>query len=129
MIKWLTIGFAGLLLLIVASATFGWAEPAFAFIRQVPGSDKVAHFVLLGMMSLLLNLSLGCRRTKIYEWDRNSYLTGSLILVVLVTVEEISQIWIPTRSFSMMDLISNYLGIMLFGWWADVRMQRDEPKE
>ncbi len=115
MIKWLTVGFAAILLLIIVAATFGWAEPMFAFARQVPGSDKAAHLLLLGTMSLLLNLSLGCRRTRLVG---TSPLTGSLILVVLATIEEFSQIWVSTRSFSLGDLACNYVGIVLFGWLA-----------
>jgi len=115
MIKWLTVGFAAILLLIMGAATFGWAEPVFAFVRQVPGSDKIAHVLLLGTMSLLLNLSLGCRRTRLVG---RSPLTGSLVLAVLITIEEFSQIWVPTRSFSLGDLACNYLGIVLSGWLA-----------
>ena len=115
MIKWLTVGFAAILLLIITCATFGWAEPVFAFVRRVPGSDKVAHFLLLGTMSLLLNLSLGCHRTNVAGM---AFLTGVFMLLVLATIEEFVQIWVPTRSFSLGDLACNYLGIVLFGWLA-----------
>lgn len=115
MIKWLTAAFALVLLTIVTSATMGWAEPVFAFVRRVPYTDKVAHFVLLGTMSLLLNLMLDCARI---QFSRFALLKGSAFLLVLVTIEEFSQIWISTRTFSWSDLGSNYLGIVVFGWLA-----------
>jgi VanZ family protein len=115
MTKWLTAAFALVLLTIVTSATMGWAEPVFAFVRQVPYSDKVAHFVLLGTMSLLLNLMLNVARVQLGSF---ALLKGSAILLVLVTIEEFSQIWISTRTFSWLDLVCNYLGIVVFGWLA-----------
>ena len=115
MIKWLTVAFALLLLAIVTAATMGWAEPAFAVVRRIPGGDKSAHILLLGTMSLLLNSSLGCARVRC---GNISVLKGSLILFALVTLEEISQIWMSSRTFSWGDLACNYLGIFILGWVA-----------
>ena len=121
MTKYLAFAFAAVLLVICVSATFGWAEPVFAFVRRVPNSDKAAHFLLLGTMSLLWNLALDCRRVRI---GRFTPLKASSILYVLVTIDEFSQIWISTRSFSWLDLASNYLGIAVFGWLANFLSHR-----
>jgi len=116
--------FAGVLLSIVAAANLGWVEAAFAWFRQMPGADKLAHFVLLGGMSLLLNLSLGGARVPIFG---RGVLLGSLLLLILVTVEELSQLWISTRTFSLTDLACNYLGIALCGRLAKRWTFRERP--
>jgi polysaccharide biosynthesis protein VpsQ len=41
---------------------------------------------------------------------------GCLIIAVAMTIEEFSQIWIPNRTFDLMDLAANYLGISIAGW-------------
>ncbi|PZR24703.1 MAG: hypothetical protein DI535_21125 [Citrobacter freundii] len=43
-----------------------------------------------------------------------------LLIVLVATLLEIAQIWIPQRSFSFIDMCSNLLGITLgyCCWWA-----------
>ena len=116
-----TILFTGLVLLISLSATMGWATSWFAAVRQIPGGDKLAHFVLIGGMSLLVNLCL--RGTKISLLGRG-VLLGSFCLFVLVTIEEFTQLGIANRTFDLADLASNYLGIFIFGQLANRLMKR-----
>ncbi len=80
--------------------------------RDIPFVDKVCHFLLIGSAALVLNLALGCRRlgTRFL----NCYL-GSLIVVILATLEELSQHFLNTRSCSIGDLGADYLGILFFG--------------
>ena len=119
-----TLLFAGLILLISLSASMGWATPWFARVRQIPGGDKLAHFLLIGGMSLLLNLSL--RGTKIRLLGKE-FLLGSCVLFVLVTIEEFTQLGMVNRTFDLIDLGSNYLGIFVFGQlalrWTDKTYQ------
>jgi len=115
---WLYVGtilFAGMILLISISATMEWGLQWFQLVRRLPWGDKVAHFVLMGGMSLLLNLSLRARQVRL---PYASVLLGSLVLYVLVTIEEFAQMLLPSRSFDLADLASNYLGIYLFGLLA-----------
>ena len=107
--------FAGAILLISISATMNWGLEYFARVRQIPGGDKLAHFLLMGGMSLLVNLSL---RAKQLRLPGGSILLGSLVLYLLVTIEEFTQMLLPSRSFDLTDLAANYLGIYLFGLLA-----------
>lgn len=84
----------------------------FAFLRYVPYGDKVGHFCLMGMFSFLLNLVLKAK--TISAW-RFRYLLGSLIVLVLVTAEEFSQMFIGGRTFDWSDLLADVLGIVIFG--------------
>jgi VanZ family protein len=107
--------FACVILLISLSATMGWGLAWFERVRQIPGGDKLAHFLLMGGLSLLVNLSLRARQVRL---PIGSVLLGSLVLYLLVTIEEFTQLLLPSRSFDLADLASNYVGIFLFGWLA-----------
>ncbi len=41
-----------------------------------------------------------------------------LILAVLIGLEEVSQMWVPARTFSLLDLSASYLGVAFFAWLA-----------
>lgn len=84
----------------------------FNFVRKVPFGDKLGHFLLMGGFSFLLNLALDVKTIKLVSFD---YLLGSLIVFGLVTVEEISQIFIAGRTFDLTDLIFDCAGIIIFG--------------
>ncbi len=96
--------------------------------KFLPYEDKIAHFFLVGALAFLVNISLSLSQITV---GRIKILTGSLILLVLVTLEEGSQAWFPSRSLSVNDLLANYAGILCFGWAAIATMRhRDilEPK-
>jgi len=85
-------------------------------IYDIPFGDKLGHFVLFGLLSLVVNLAVFEARPK----DNKSRLAliTCLILALLIGLEEFSQIWFPSRSFSLFDLAAGYLGVALFGWCA-----------
>jgi VanZ family protein len=113
--KWLTLAFILFLLLIVIVADVGLGGTLFAFLDRVPGGDKTGHFLLMGTLALLVNLSLSAARITAFgaQW-----LKGSLIVAALVTMEEFSQLGLQWRGFSLIDLAADYAGILLFGWLA-----------
>ena len=98
-----------------------WLTPVYRFITAYPGSDKVGHFVLIGGMAFLLNLSLDLRAVRLVGWG---WLLGGVLVGVVCTLEEISQIWIPGRTFDLLDLAGDYAGIVFFGWLAKVMARR-----
>lgn len=87
----------------------------FDWVKEHPGSDKVGHFVLLGSLAFALNLALRGRRQTIGRFRPN---LGGLLVGVVITLEEISQIWISTRQFEWADLVANYAGIAFADWLA-----------
>ena len=112
----LTVLFSLVLLAIVVAANTGMM-PGFLYeIYTFPYGDKAGHFILTGLLSLLVNLSLRCRKTRLASRD---FLLGSLLVGAVVTIEELSQVFFPTRNASLTDLLSSYLGIWLFGRLAD----------
>jgi VanZ family protein len=75
--------------------------------------DKVGHFILMGTLTFLINLSCSAKKIRLFS---TSVLLGSLIVAAAVILEEISQIFISTRSFSLLDLSADFLGIIFASW-------------
>ncbi|MCE9611939.1 MAG: VanZ family protein [Chthoniobacter sp.] len=95
----------------------GLLTPVYGFISAHPGTDKIGHFVIIGVAAGLLNFALGQRAVR---WLGCGWLLGSVFVAVCCTLEEISQIWLPTRTFDLLDLAGDYAGIFFFGWLAKV---------
>ncbi len=93
-------------------------------IYDFPFGDKVGHFLLFGLFSLVVNLSVFEARSvpstgmQVKQDHRRSAVITSLIIAVFVGLEEFSQSWFPSRTFSLFDLSASYLGIAFFTWLA-----------
>ena len=79
------------------------------FPPRLPYDDKIAHFLMMGILALLANLSLHISSFRI---KRVNILKGSLLVLTFVTFEEASQMFFPTRTFSWGDLMASYLGVI-----------------
>lgn len=110
--RWLTGVYVLILVVIVFLADRKDSQFLFRPIRNMPYGDKAGHFILMGLFSLILNTTLSCRTVKL--WKLN-LLLGSLIVALVVTLEEFSQLFIRYRSFDPVDLWFDYAGIFLFG--------------
>jgi VanZ family protein len=71
----------------------------------VPGLDKVLHFCLVGALAFF---SVGW-------WADRSPWRVLLILSIVAIVDETGQSFSAVRSFSLVDLAANLLGILVFG--------------
>jgi len=107
----LTAAFAILIVFIIYSANTGNPLPAAGFIRSFTHGDKLAHFLLFGFLSFLLNLALSAKR---FVFGRISIFRGSMIVGVVALLEELSQQFILTRTFEYFDLLADFSGILLF---------------
>lgn len=110
--KLITIAFIIFLAGVILIANAGLQSRFFGFIRQVPGRDKTGHFVLMGILAFLMNL---CFKGETFRGLRVPVLKGSFIVLVAVTLEELTQIFMASRAFDLADLAADYLGILLFG--------------
>ena len=111
-IRLLTIFFAAFILIVVILANVGLLYEVFPFIKSVPGQDKTGHFILMGIMAFLANLSLRGRWVECY---RVRLYLGSLIVLICVVAEESSQLLMATRGFDIGDLAADLLGILILG--------------
>lgn len=111
----LTIAFALMIVGIIALADSGSDMWLFQLDALIPYGDKVAHFSLVGGLTFLLNLALSARQVTL---AKRHWLLGSVLIFVIFTVEEFTQIGIASRTFDLGDLSADYVGILFFGRMA-----------
>lgn len=111
-IKSLTAIYIFILAGIVVLADIKQTQRLFTPIRSLPLGDKIGHFCLMGIFSLLVNLALNAKTVRFWKLH---YLFGSLIVAAVVTTEEFSQMFIRGRTFDVYDLVFDSAGILIFG--------------
>ncbi|MGF2012674.1 MULTISPECIES: VanZ family protein [unclassified Nostoc] len=85
-------------------------------ISQFPYYDTILHFLLLGIAAYLSHLALNKRKIQIF----NIFLPlAPLIVIFFCIVDEIIQLFVPYRSFDLVDLGADLCGIILFTWLAE----------
>lgn len=110
--KWALIGFVVFLFTLIWLADTGHGQWLYRLARLVPGEDKTGHFMLFGVLSLLVNVVLQCSNLRL---GRLTLLKGSLIVSLFAMAEEISQLCFRSRTFDLMDLAAGLVGIWMFG--------------
>jgi len=89
-----------------------WLKQLYDF----PGGDKMGHFLLFGILGFLLG-----RSALLLFPKRNParlVLTVSLLLSILIGLEEWSQSLFPARTMSFTDLLFSYAGVAVFALLA-----------
>jgi VanZ family protein len=113
--KWLAALFGLFILLIIVLADRGQLG-ILGWLNRIPFGDKLGHFVLYGILTLLLDLAFF--RSLPHLSRRLLNLRIALILAFLIGLEELSQLYFPNRSFDLVDLAFSYLGVFFFSWVA-----------
>jgi len=114
-------GFVVLLIALVLLADSGRGDWLFRFAGIIPEGDKVGHVLLFGILSFLCNLLAQCRTV---QWFGVRLLKWNLILMLVVSLEECSQLLFRSRTFDLFDLLSDALGIWIFGRLARLHLSR-----
>lgn len=104
------IGFGAFILYIIFEANRGQLPESVQWYRSVPGSDTTSHFLLIGTLALLVNLAWRAATMQVLGV---SVLRGTFWVALFVVLEELSQMALPTRTFSLLDLSADLLGIAL----------------
>jgi VanZ family protein len=85
-------------------------------IYDFPNGDKLGHFILFGVLTFSITRAfLSAFPSKPRVW---ATLLIGLILALLIGLEEFSQKFFSTRSFSFIDLLASYAGIVTFAFLA-----------
>ena len=113
--KWLTFFFLLFIVLIIVLADLGQLGILGA-INKIPFGDKAGHFILYGILTLLIDLTLF--RSLPFQNPRRMTVISGLILALLIGVEELSQQFFASRTVSFQDLFAGYLGVIFFSWLA-----------
>jgi polysaccharide biosynthesis protein VpsQ len=113
--KWLTILFGIFILLVIALADAGRLG-ILASLYRFPFGDKIGHFLLYGVLALLVDLTLfgSFPRTR----RKRLAMSSGLLLALLIGVEEFSQQLFANRTFSLADLSASYVGVACFACLA-----------
>jgi len=119
MTKWLAIAFSIFIIAVIVMADMGTLPGLIRGVYDFPNGDKLGHFILYGILSLLLNLAFtlrpGLNLTR-------TILTVSLVLSALIGLEEWSQsLFADNRSMDIVDLLASYAGVTsaaLTAWWV-----------
>ena len=93
------------------------------FIHKVPWGDKAGHFILYGILALLLNLALF--RARPDQSPTQLVVKCNLTLALLIGLEEFSQQFFANRTFDLIDLTFSYLGVVCFSTVAVVLKKQD----
>ena len=114
-IRRVAILFALFIFLIIVLADLGKLG-IFGYFNRLPMGDKAGHFILYGILTLLIDLSLF--RSLPSRSRMQITLISGVILAVLIGLEEFSQQFFAKRSFDLVDLTFSYLGVIFFSWLA-----------
>ncbi len=109
-IRFLQFFYCAFVLLVVLLADLGLMSWFWEYPRQYPGIDKVLHFILVGGLSWVLIFAFNAKRLNLLG---SSLYAGTILTLALVTLEECSQLLIATRRFELLDLLADYLGILV----------------
>lgn len=106
------IGLVGIVIVFIALAValnMGWFGRI--DLKKMPGKDKAVHFVLMGLFAVGVNMCFSC---SIFRVMRIPVPKGAVLAAVLVTLDEVVQIWVPGRTFSWADLAMSLAGVVVF---------------
>ena len=119
--KWLAILFTIFIILIIVLADTGTLRHYVGFLYDFPFGDKLGHFLLYGILTLLIDLAL-FRSFPDQSPGRLAVKCG-LVLALLIGLEEFSQKYFSSRSFDLVDLTFSYLGVLFFSL-AAIQMKK-----
>lgn len=113
---WIAAGFGVFLVWVIRRANAGADAVFFDLARAVPMGDKLGHFLLFGLLAWAMNLALAGRSFLLWRRPAVRMYFGTAGVLVLVTVEELSQAWFPSRTCDVRDWVADVLGIAFFTW-------------
>ncbi len=109
--RWLpAVAVFGLLAWVILEADLG--KPNF-FIQlgaSMPYGDKIGHLILFGTLALLLIFATRARQLAL--GPVRLYL-GVVLTLGFALLEEVSQLLFPSRSFELLDILADLLGVTL----------------
>ena len=114
-LKWSAVLFSLFIVTIIVLADRGELG-ILKLINQIPLGDKAGHFLLYGILTLLLDLAF--LRSRPQSNRSLLVLRIGLILALIIGVEEFSQRYFPSRHSDWVDLTFSYLGVIFFSWLA-----------
>jgi VanZ family protein len=72
--------------------------------------DHLLHFAVYFLICMYFLFGL---RKGIALFEKNSLLKFVLLILLLATVTEVVQLWVPERAFNPMDWVANVAGVVI----------------
>ncbi|TPH13598.1 trypsin [Litorilituus lipolyticus] len=107
----LALCFFSFILWVIYQANTGQQTVFFQLVAAIPYGDKLGHFCLFGLLTLLVNFSLNFKTLRL---GFTQLYLGSVLVSTFVIVEELSQFFIPNRTLDPLDLLADFVGILTF---------------
>lgn len=120
--KWYAILFGLFIALIIVLANLGLLD-ILGFVNRIPYGDKIGHFILYGILTLLIDLALLRSRQNISP--NLLVFRVAMILALVIGLEEYSQSFFKNRTSDWVDLFFSYLGVGFFSWLSLKLISRD----
>lgn len=108
-LKALALAFLLFLLAVAYWADTGSMPAVLVALYRFPNGDRLGHFMIYFTLAFLLNLAWPVQRVRLNGLDLR---TGSLLAGLAATLEELSQVFIHTRTFDFVDLGLGFLGVL-----------------
>ncbi|MFK8019972.1 MAG: VanZ family protein [Pseudomonadales bacterium] len=77
----------------------------FSFINAIPYGDKLGHFGIFGILTFVVTQNISASRAILW---------GTVLVTLVVIVEEFLQLLSATRTFSFLDLGASLMGVAVF---------------
>ena len=94
------------------AADANWVPRFAQNFHDLPYGDKVIHFTLFGFLALAANLALASQKPQSLA---RAVALGTILVLAIATAEEYSNVFVPSRDWSIGDLTANYLGVACIG--------------
>jgi polysaccharide biosynthesis protein VpsQ len=105
--------YLGFLIFVSSSA---YLKTLLPLLLKIPFADTFMHFLLLGLATFFSHLALNKQYVMLFGILIPK---APLIITVCCTIDEILQTLSPNRTSSILDLIANLGGIILFYFLAE----------
>jgi polysaccharide biosynthesis protein VpsQ len=125
LIRALTFGFVAFLIAMVVVADRGQGSQWWPFVERIPYSDKLGHIALFGTLGFLCNLAFPSRR---WGFHPLAITLTTLVLLIVISLEELSQRFIPSRSFDTVDWLADLIGLAIGQLTATALMSRSTSR-
>lgn len=96
---------------VIYMADTGQKSIFFDLVKIIPYGDKIGHFLLFGYLALGANIFFKLRGIRI---GNITVQYGAIVIFGVVVTEELSQKFIPGRTFDINDIIASLAGIVVF---------------
>jgi polysaccharide biosynthesis protein VpsQ len=109
--RWLpAVAFFSFLIWVIVAADSGRQNYFLQLAASLPYGDKIGHVLLFAALALLLNFATKARQLAV--GPVRLYL-GVVLTLGFALLEEGSQLLFPARSFELLDILADLLGVTL----------------